>query len=124
MDENKTPFGVKYRRIIKFLTVLIGILLAIYLLGKINILPAFEVLITSLQALIFGIFFACLLNPLVKGIENLFKKHFPADTQKKKSCKRHSGYTFNRNNDIYHCFGAVSYHTSAWNYINKYHSFI
>lgn len=88
MDDNKTPFGVKYRRIIKFLTVLIGILLAIYLLGKINILPAFEVLITSLQALIFGIFFACLLNPLVKGIENLLKKHFPADTQKKRRAAR------------------------------------
>lgn len=88
MDEKKPAFGVKYRRIIKFLTVLIGILLAIFLLEKVNIFPAIEILITSLQALIFGIFFACLLNPLVKGIENLLTKHFPAETQKKRRAAR------------------------------------
>ncbi len=88
MDEKKPTFGNKYRRIIKFLTVLIGILLVIFLLGKINVIPAFEVLLTSLQALIFGIFFACLLNPLVKGIENLFIKHFKQDTEKKRKAAR------------------------------------
>lgn len=87
MNENKSV-NSKYIRIIKILTVIIGVLVIIYLLDKTNIFPAVGVVLSSMQALFFGIFFACLLSPLVKGIEWLMKKRIACDTKKRKDLIR------------------------------------
>ena len=59
-----------------FITIglIIGILLIILLFKSSDVLPALGVAVAGLQAFLFGILFACIMSPMLKGFENILRK--------------------------------------------------
>lgn len=64
----------KTKKTFIILGIIIGILLIILLLKNTEILSSVDVIIGSLQSLLFGMVFACIMSPMLNGIENRLEK--------------------------------------------------
>ena len=64
----------KMSRAFIFMGLIICVLLIIILLKYIEVFPALHVALKGLQAFIFGILFACIMSPMLKGFEGMLAK--------------------------------------------------
>ncbi len=74
MENQEKGMGNKTRKVLSFLGVLIAILVLILLLNAVGFFGAIGMVLSSLQSLLFGVFFACLLAPLMRGFERLLSR--------------------------------------------------
>ena len=76
--------GSRTRKGLYVLVILIAILVLIMLLNQIGFFSAIGIALNSLQAFLFGIFFACLLSPLMRGFQYLLRRRIATPEKPRK----------------------------------------
>jgi predicted PurR-regulated permease PerM len=74
MNDDRFVLGRKSKKILWTLSVIILVLLIVFLVQRTELPGVLGVVLNSLQALLFGLVFACLLAPMASALENCIKK--------------------------------------------------
>lgn len=74
MNKGEKGMETKLKKGLWILGILIALLVLILLLNAVGFFGAISMVLSSLQAVLFGIFFACLLSPMMRGFERLLSR--------------------------------------------------
>ena len=94
MKEEEKVFSPKLRKTVLVLVIVILVLLLFWLLANIGVFSAIGMILSSLQAVLFGIFFACIQSPIMRGFEHLLGKKLATPEKPRQGMIRGLSVTF------------------------------